>query len=189
MSGVEGEGGDRWVDDVLHFWFEELNPKDWFIKSQETDDRIRERFSGVYERVAAMEPAQLSANSRDALAAIIVTDQFSRNMFRGTPRSFESDGLALETARLAVDAGFDAGLTQDQRLFLYLPFEHSEDLGDQDRAVELITALGNDRYTQYAEAHRDVIRRFGRFPHRNAVLGRESTAAEVEFLAQPGSRF
>lgn len=178
-----------WVDDVLTFWFETLDRKGWFTKSAETDALIRDRFLGTYERVIATDDAALLSDARIALAAIIVVDQFPRNMFRGDPQSFASDAKALRLAKSAVSAGFDAGLTVDERAFLYLPFEHSEAVDDQDRAVGLMSALGDEEYTRYAEAHRDVIRRFGRFPHRNAILGRVSTPEEEAYLAQPGSGF
>ena len=120
---------------------------------------------------------------------IIVLDQFPRNMFRGTARSFATDRKAVEVARGAVARGFDESFDKDGRAFLYLPFEHSEELADQERAVELFTPLGDPEYTHYAVAHRDIIARYGRFPHRNALLGRTSTAEEEEFLRQPGSSF
>lgn len=178
-----------WVDDVLTFWFETLDRKGWFTKSTETDAVIRDRFLGTYERVVATNDAALLSDARTALAAIVVLDQFSRNMFRGKPQSFASDAKALQLAKSAVSAGFDVRMTVDERAFLYLPFEHSEAEDDQDRSVALMSALGDAEYARYAEAHRDVIRRFGRFPHRNAILGRVSTPEEEAYLAQPGSGF
>ncbi len=178
-----------WVEDVLSFWFEELESADWFKKSDATDNKIRFRFLTIHETVAGMATAELVTDERTALAAIIVLDQFPRNMFRGSPKSFATDGKALEIARAFAGSGFGEGLSIDARVFAYLPFEHSENLADQHRAVELIGALGNDEYTRYAVAHRDVIERFGRFPHRNAVLGRVSTPEEEAYLAEPGSGF
>lgn len=180
---------DTWIDDVLTFWFEELGPADWFTKSDATDARIRDRFLDLHAALAQIPAADLVHSSRQAMAAVIVLDQFPRNLFRGDAKSFASDAQARAIAIAAIDAGFDQGLTMDQRAFLYLPFEHSEDMADQDRAVELISALNNDNYTQYAIAHRDVIARFGRFPHRNEILGRASTPAEQAYLAEPGSGF
>lgn len=181
---------DDWVDDVLTFWFEELEPKDWFRKSDETDTLIHDRFLKLYANVARMQPADHMASARQALAAVIVLDQFPRNMFRGSPHSFGTDKIARRVAALAVDATLDQQLqTKDQKVFLYLPYEHSEDIADQHLAVELIAAVGDPEYTRYAEAHRDVIQQFGRFPHRNAALGRASTDEEVAFLAKPGSGF
>jgi uncharacterized protein (DUF924 family) len=120
---------------------------------------------------------------------VIVLDQFPRNMFRGTPLAFATDHLALAVASEAIARGFDNVLDKHRRLFIYLPFEHSEKLDDQHRAVELISNLGDEELLQYAVAHRDIITRFGRFPHRNGILGRPSTTEEVEFLKQPGSAF
>lgn len=178
-----------WVEDVLGFWFGELEPADWFKKSDQTDAAIRDRFAKLYVALSRQESDALVASPRQALAAVIVLDQFSRNMFRGNRQAFATDPLARTIAAQAVEAGFDAGLSTDERVFLYLPSEHSEDLADQHRAVELISALGNDEYTKYAIAHRDVIERFGRFPHRNAALDRASTPAEEAYLAKPGSGF
>jgi uncharacterized protein (DUF924 family) len=124
-----------------------------------------------------------------ALATLIVLDQFSRNMFRGSAKAFAADGSALALPRAAVDAGLDRQLDTEARLFIYLPFEHSEDLRDQTRSVELIAALDNPEWDRYAIAHRDIIERFGRFPHRNEALGRASTDEETAFLEQPGSSF
>jgi uncharacterized protein (DUF924 family) len=178
-----------WVEDVLSFWFGELDREAWFRKSGSNDALIRDRFARVYDRAAA-EPVEAALTSpRRALATVIVLDQFSRNVFRGTPQAFATDAKAREVARGAVARGFDQAFDIHGRSFLYMPFEHSEDLGDQERAVALIGALGDEEYTRYALAHRDIIVRFGRFPHRNAVLGRVSTAEEQDFLRQPGSSF
>jgi uncharacterized protein (DUF924 family) len=178
-----------WVSEVLSFWFDELDREAWFRKSAATDQAIRDRFARVHDR-AASEPVEAAVTSpRRALAAVIVLDQFSRNMFRGTPQAFASDAKARGIPRGAVASGFDQVFGIHGRSFLYMPFEHSEDLADQDLAVALIGALGDDEYTRYALAHRDIIAGFGRFPHRNAVLGRVSTAEEAEFLRQPGSSF
>ena len=179
----------NWVDDVLSFWFNELEPADWFKKSDETDANINTRFRNLYEGLSQIPAADLASSSRQALAAVIVLDQFPRNLFRGSAQSFASDAKALAITVAAIDAGVDQGLTLDQSVFLYLPFEHSENLADQERAVELIGALGNENYTQYALAHHGVIKRFGRFPHRNKLLGRASTAEEDAYLAEPGSGF
>ncbi len=184
-----GDDGS-WVDAVLAFWFDELEPKQWFVKSADTDALITERFRSTFDRVSLLPDADLTGDARCALGAVIVLDQFPRNMFRGTPQAFGSDAKALAIARRAVELGFDQQFSdKTQRVFFYLPFEHSERLEDQDRSVVLILALGDAEYTRYAEAHRDVIREFGRFPHRNAVLGRASTPAEEDYLAKPGSGF
>jgi uncharacterized protein (DUF924 family) len=179
----------QWVADVLQFWFRETNREQWFKRDAALDDRIRARFLSLHDRVSATPDAALLSDPRGALAAVIVLDQFSRNMFRGTPRAFAGDAKALAVADAAITKGYAASLDKDELLFLYLPFEHSETLEAQARCVELMSSLGDAELTRYAEAHRDIIQRFGRFPHRNAILGRTSTQQEIEFLKQPGSSF
>lgn len=178
----------RWVGDVLGFWFSELDESRWFAKSDETDALIRSRFLSLHERLVAQDGAEVAAPGA-ALAAVLVLDQFPRNMFRGSARAFSSDPLARRISRSAIAQGFDLAMTANERLFLYLPFEHSEELADQEFALELIGALGREDLTRYARAHMEVIRRFGRFPHRNEALGRQSTAGEIEFLKGPASSF
>lgn len=177
-----------WVDEVLGFWFSELREADWWKKSETIDARIRERFLRLHEQLMASEGDGLD-QPRPLLAAVIVLDQFSRNIFRGTPRAFAADPLARRLARQSIAQGLDAGMRPEERLFLYLPFEHSEDRADQALAVTLIAKLGSENWTTYAQAHQSIIDRFGRFPHRNAVLGRESTPAEIEALKDPGNSF
>lgn len=184
-----GDGRGGWVRDVLLYWFDELGPTGWFKRSEETDAAIRERFAGVIDEIAAAPIEHLKGDAETALAALIVLDQFPRNVFRNTPRAFAYDGKALSLARASVGEGLDRAVPKARRLFVYLPFEHSEDLADQDIAVQLISSLGDAGYTGYAEAHRDVVARFGRFPHRNAILGRASTAEEEAYLSEPGSGF
>jgi uncharacterized protein (DUF924 family) len=180
----------RWVTRVLDFWFEELGRPDWFGKGKPIDGEIAARFQSTYDEISASAaPASLGADADTALAAVLVLDQFPRNIFRGTPGAFATDASARAVAEAAIGAGFDSALPLDRRLFLYLPFEHSEDVADQERAVKLISSLGDAEYTAYAEAHANVIRRFGRFPHRNAILGRLSTPEELTYLAEPGSGF
>lgn len=186
---MASEQQPAWVADVLSFWFEELKPADWFTKSDATDALIRERFANLHDELTRVPTNELARSERTALAAVIVLDQFPRNIYRGTPRSFASDPQALQLAQLSVAKGFDKSLNKDQAVFLYLPYEHSEDLAHQDQSVTLMTALGDESYTRYAEAHRDVIREFGRFPHRNEILGRASTPEEEDYLAKPGSGF
>jgi uncharacterized protein (DUF924 family) len=170
-----------WSEQVLHFWFDELDRDSWFRKDERVDDLIRARFRALHERVAAMRPDELATPSQ-CLAAVIVLDQFSRNMYRGTPRAFAADELALTIARRAVAAGYDAGLTKHQRLFLYMPFEHSESAEMQEHCVRLIASLDDEGLLDYAHQHKAVIDRFGRFPHRNASLGRASTPEELEYI-------
>ncbi len=184
--------------EVLLFWFggpgeHGKRHKRWFEKSAAFDRAVRERFLAAYEAAAGGGLARWKDAARDCLALILLLDQFPRHMFRGTPRAFAADPPALEAARHALAQGYDRTLLPVERLFAYLPFEHSEALADQLRACELTRALEAFEETadayRYALAHRDIIRRFGRFPHRNAVLGRTSTPEEIEFLAQPGSSF
>jgi uncharacterized protein (DUF924 family) len=182
--------------EVLRFWFGEPpgeRRKPWFDKDAAFDAGIRQRFLPLYEALAAGERPEWLEDPARCLARIVVLDQFPRNMFRGSPRAFATDALALAAARHAVARGDDRAMKPVERLFVYLPFEHSESLEDQERACELCKPLDAfpetfDAY-RYAVAHRDIIARFGRFPHRNAILGRESTPEEVEFLKQPGSSF
>jgi uncharacterized protein (DUF924 family) len=188
--------GNYRAEDVLEFWFG-VGPdhgkrhKRWFDKERAFDLEITQRFLPLYE--ALVENPDWLDDAPHCLARIIVLDQFPRQMFRGEARAFASDPLALQAARLALQRGYDQGRLPVERLFLYLPFEHSEVLADQERACELIAPLAafaeTDDVLRYAIAHRDIIKRFGRFPHRNAILGRASTPEEVEFLKQPGSSF
>lgn len=178
-----------WYEVVLALWFGELESEAWFTKSDTTDLLISERCLVVHEELARRLPPETRSNSRAALAAVIALDQFPRNMFRGTPRAFATDPVALALAKDAVASGFDRDTVKNERLFLYLPFEHSESLADQRRSVELFAELDDAELLRYAEAHKVIIERFGRFPHRNAILGRRSTPEEEEFLKQPGSSF
>lgn len=186
---MSAQSSATWVSDVLAFWFTKLDRSAWFKLDPAVDAVIRQRFLSVFETLAAHPPDAAAMDSRTALAAIITLDQFPRNIFRGTPRAFLTDPLALSLAKVAVARGLDAVSTADERAFMYLPFEHSEDPADQVRSVALISAIGDAEYTKYALAHKVIIDRFGRYPHRNAILGRTSTAEEIEFLQQPGSGF
>ena len=173
-----------WVTAVLEFWFDELGEAHWFAKNDSIDARIRSRFLSLHRQLVA-DGGCVVQTPRGLLAAVIVFDQFSRNLFRGTPQAFAADSIALSLSRAAIRRGADAGLTEPQRLFLYMPFEHSEDRQDQAHAVELISRLGNEGWTRYAIAHQAIIDRFGRFPHRNAILNRTSSADEFALLQQP----
>ena len=178
-----------WVGEVLNFWFVEVPRQQWFAGGAGLDAQVRARFLPVH-RVVAVEPEDtLLVDAKTALAAVIVLDQFSRNMFRGTPSAFASDAKALAIAETAIAKGFSEALDSDERLFLYMPFEHQENADAQARSLELISALGDPELTRFARAHKHTIDRFGRFPHRNAILGRTSTAEELEFLKGPGSSF
>jgi len=173
----------------LRFWFEQTEPDQWFEKDPAFDASIRKRFLGLHESLVSRGSNGLLADAQTALAAVIVLDQMSRNMFRDTPRAFAADPQALQVAEAAIVRRFDAGLTKDQRMFLYLPFQHSEDRQSQARSVALTASLGDPELQKWAEAHRAIVDRFGRFPHRNRILGRISTPDETEFLKQPDSFF
>jgi uncharacterized protein (DUF924 family) len=170
------------VDEVLRFWFEELRPAAWFRKDARVDEQIRQRFLPLYEQVRGMR-AQDFTTPLASVAAVIVLDQFSRNMFRDSPQAFATDPLALAIAQQAIAAGFDRELSETQRYFLYMPFQHSEDQAVQARSVELFATLADKDGLKYADKHRVIIDRFGRFPHRNAILGRASTEEELQFLS------
>jgi uncharacterized protein (DUF924 family) len=174
---------------VLEWWFAPETKPCWFGGGDAFDEAVRDRLGPLYARAARGDLDGWAAETRGLLALVILFDQVPRNIFRGTARAFVGDPKALALARLAVDRGLDEGMSMDERLFLYLPFEHAEDLADQQRSVALFRALGDAGYLDYAIRHEAVIERFGRFPHRNAILGRESTAEEVAFLEQPGSSF
>jgi uncharacterized protein (DUF924 family) len=175
---------------LLDFWFRDHGRPSWFAVSAAFDDDLRQRFSAAFAQVVSADRDALLATPQTALASVLLLDQFPRNVFRKTPQAFATDAAALDLANAAVARGLDQQLASiDEKLFLYLPFEHSENLADQHRAVELISRLADAEYTRFAQAHRDVIARFGRFPHRNAILGRQSTAEELDFLKQPGSTF
>lgn len=179
--------GDPQAAEVLRFWFDE-HPKDWFVKNPAFDAEIRSRFLGAHEAGAAGRLAHWADEARSCLALVIVLDQFPRNLFRGEPRAFATDAMARAAARVILHRGWHKQMTQAEQLFAYLPFEHSEALEDQDLACDLLKDFDPEQ-VRYAVRHREIIERFGRFPHRNGVLGRESTAAEIEFLKLPGSGF
>jgi uncharacterized protein (DUF924 family) len=180
---------DDWVGDVLTFWFDETKPEQWFKKDPAFDTGVHRRFLALHEVLAAYISEALFADARTALAAVIVFDQMSRNMFRDTARAFATDPQAFWIAQGAIAKGLDTGLTKDERMFLYLPLEHAEDRRAQEHCVLLMATLGDPELTKWAEAHKAIIDRFGRFPHRNSILGRPSTPEEIEFLKQPGSSF
>ena len=166
-----------WADEVLDYWFG-LEPKQWW-SDKGLDATIRERFFGHWQRQRQCPAASFLGSPREALAAVILFDQFPRNMFRGHAEQFASDELALAVAKGAIDRGFDEELTGPERGFLYMPFQHSEDPRDQERSLLLFTALGDPEQLRYARLHHDVIARFGRFPHRNEMLGRKPRADEI----------
>lgn len=168
--------------EVVDFW-KAAGPTRWFAKNDDFDRSCKEKLLAAHERAAAGELEAWLDSPTGALALFILLDQLPRNAFRGTPRMFETDALARKYAARAIEAGHDKHISTDLRVFMYLPFEHSEDLADQDRSVALHEGLAEK---PYADEHREIIRRFGRFPHRNVVLGRTSTAEEIAFLEGGG---
>jgi uncharacterized protein (DUF924 family) len=185
--------------EVLDFWFgREGEPgygefrEAWFRRDPEFDRRIRDRFEPLYEEAAAGGLDDWKDEAHSCLALVILLDQFPRNMYRGDPRTYATDGKAQEIAEYAVDRALDRELPPFQRSFLYMPFMHSEDLEHQRRSVELFGGLAGPRESgspDYAVRHMEIIERFGRFPHRNEILGRQTTPEEAVFLTQPGSSF
>lgn len=193
------------VKAILAFWFGERRAADygqyrkaWFIKSDAFDQQIRQQFLTDTEKAAAGDYDSWKGNAESAVALLLLLDQFPRNLYRGDSRSFATDNRALALAKHLVDTGMDQSLIPAQCFFVYVPFEHSENIADQDRCVALMTQL-NEQFPalddglknglDYAVRHRDVIERFGRFPHRNDALGRVSTPEEIDYLKQPGSGF
>ena len=168
-----------WQDEVLDFWFG-LEPAQWFKADPALDEEIGKRFRELWEIHRENVPAHFLGSPRGALAAIVLFDQFPRNMFRGHAEQFATDPLALAVAKGAVEAKLDDALTLRERGILYMPFQHSENPDDQKTSLLLFTALGDQWQLSYAKKHHDVIARFGRFPHRNALLGRKPRAAEIE---------
>lgn len=182
------------LEDVLTFWFVENGVEQWFAKSDAFDDAIRDRFGDLLDTLIS-DPEQTKTvaarSSRNALASLVVLDQFSRNLFRGKAKAFAQDAMAREIARHAIAKGFHVAVDLPEKgaLFFVLPFEHSEDLTDQDWSCALMTPLMGEEFGKYAQDHWDVVARFGRFPYRNAALGRVNTAEEQAFIDTPGTGF
>ncbi len=196
------------IDSVIRFWFGESHSsadinaqkkRVWWSKNEEIDAEITARFSELVDAVASGELDHWNESHQGLLASIICTDQFPRNIYRGHSRSFSYDAVALRFARQAVAMGFDRKVQLIKRVFIYMPFEHSEEISDQEQAVALMQSLVDQAadeekeifagFLNFAIRHRDVVAEFGRFPHRNTILGRESTEQEIAFLEQPGSSF
>jgi uncharacterized protein (DUF924 family) len=176
---------DLGAPDVLAFW-RAAGPDKWFKKDAAFDAEIARRFSALWQEAAAGSPPAWEDTSEGALALVILLDQFPRNMFRGDARAFATDAAARTAAERAIARGFDQAVPASERLFFYLPFEHSESAADQARALVLIGAMGDADLTRWAKLHADIIQRFGRFPHRNTALGRTSTPEEQAFLDAGG---
>lgn len=174
------------AEEVLGFWFDLLMPEQWFRGSSSTDDEIRELFGPLRDHVLESGAAGWRDDPETMLAAIIILDQFSRNIHRGTAQAFAADPLALELTLEAIGIGWDEGLPPERAQFLYMPLMHAEDPQAQQLCLKCFEALGDARNLEYARDHAGVIERFGRFPTRNAALGRNSTDAEKVYLSQPG---
>ena len=170
--------------EIVRFW-RDAGPKAWFAKNETFDGRCR-GFADDHHAAARRELGHWENEAEGALALVLLLDQFPRNMFRNSPHAFATDGLAQGVAARAIEKRLDTATDSDLRMFFYLPFEHAEDLALQERCVTLTEAMGNSEYTKYAKLHRDIIARFGRFPHRNPMLGRKSTPEELAFLAEGG---
>lgn len=177
------------AEEVVRFWFEECEPRQWFDKDSAFDDLLRRRFGTTHTAASHGELFDWRAAAEGRLAEIVVLDQFSRNIYRDTPLAFAFDSLALVLAQEAVARGADRELSPAQRAFLYMPYMHSESLVIHEQALRLFGQPGLEVNLKYEHMHRAIVERFGRYPHRNAILGRASTPEEIEFLKQPGSLF
>ncbi len=186
--------------EILEFWFTKSDEADygksdkvWFVKDTKFDEEVRSRFLNTYQQAVSGKLNSWQESPLSCLALIILLDQFPRNMFRDQPQAFATDEQALKFAQYAVERNFDQQLLPIQRWFIYLPFEHSENLEDQQKAVALFSTLKDDPDSEssidYAYRHLEIIERFGRFPHRNKILDRQNTPEEEEFLKQPGASF
>jgi len=175
--------------DVLFFWFEQIDSSYWFKKDQHFDSQVRSRFLNFYKAICRGETAHWRSSPEGRLAEVIVLDQFTRNMFRGTAKSFEGDDLALTLAKEAVAVGDDMKLPIQQRAFMYMPYMHSEEKSVHEEAVKLFGQPGLENNLKFELLHKNIIDKFGRYPHRNEVLGRRSTSEELEFLRTSGSSF
>ena len=176
-------------EDVLSFWFDEIEPSKWWVKDVEFDHVIVDKFLTIHEQANNCELFEWRKSAKGRLAEIIVLDQFSRNMYRDSPKAFLSDKLALALSQEAISLGKHLELNQIERSFIYLPYMHSESLKIHDVAVELYKSNGIDANLEFEIKHRDIIKQFGRYPHRNIILNRKSTDEEIEFLKQAGSSF
>lgn len=176
-------------NEILSFWFEEIPSEKWWVKDEEFDLTIKSKFGLVHTSAAKAELYTWRSHPRGRLAEIIVLDQFSRNLFRGGPKAFENDSMSLALSQEAIRQGAHEALAGSQRAFLYMPFMHSESLLIQRKSLELFSEKGLEENYDFAKRHFEIIERFGRYPHRNKILGRTSTKEELEFLTTPNSSF
>jgi uncharacterized protein (DUF924 family) len=189
MSHNNMNSGQQTPDDILAFWFEEITPKLWWSNSDDFDRHVESRFGALHYAAECCELYGWRESAKGRLAEIIVLDQFSRNIYRGYPKAFANDSLALALAQTAVAVNTDHELDSAQRAFLYMPYMHSESPIIHALAVSLFSQPGMDGNLEFELRHKEIIDRFGRYPHRNAILGRTSTAEEIDFLKTPGSSF
>lgn len=173
---------DHSQEEVLNFWFSEIDSKLWFNSTAELDEQIKQRFESVYQAALSDKLDDWQKSPEGSLALVIVLDQFPLNMYRDKHQSFAGEVKARQVTKQAIDKRFDQSLSDKEKAFLYLPLMHSEDLADQDLSVELFEKAGLEHNLRYAKHHREIVRKYGRFPHRNRILGRESTAEEIEYL-------
>lgn len=175
--------------EIIEFWFNELEQKQWWQKNTEFDQMINSRFGELHHRAAAGELFAWRETALGSLAEVIVLDQFSRNIHRNRPEAFVNDGLALALSQFAIFQKLDTQLSAIERVFLYMPFMHSESAAIHEEAVTLFESVGLQSNLEFELRHKAIIDRFGRYPHRNKILGRPSTEEEIQFLKQPGSGF
>jgi uncharacterized protein (DUF924 family) len=174
---------------ILKFWFEECSEEQWWTKNAAFDDALRTRFSTQYQQAKQCELFEWRHSAHGRLAEIIILDQFSRNMYRDSPQAFAQDSLALALAQEGLVLGIEQRLNKVERSFLYMPFMHSESLKIHERAVQLFAQNGIESHIKFEQQHKAIIEKFGRYPHRNKILGRESTPAELDFLQKEASSF
>lgn len=177
------------IRDILSFWFEELEPRQWWVRDEQLDREIESRFGRLHQQAVAGELSDWRETPAGRLAEIIILDQFSRNIFRDTPKAFAFDGMALVLAEEAVRTGADRAFEAPEKAFFYMPYMHSESAAIHEQALKLFDQPGVEFNLEFEIKHKAIIDRFGRYPHRNEILGRESTPAEIEFLTQPDSSF
>lgn len=175
---------DDWESQILDFWFEDHGHADWFSGGPEFDAKVRAKFEPLYHALRSQPVNSFTIGTMTALAAIILFDQVPRNIFRGSAEAFATDTLALGIAKSGIERGFDTVLDTEKKVFFYLPLEHSEDIDDQRECLRLMGGLDDPQYLEYAQAHFDIIKEFGRFPHRNKVLGRADRPGEAEAIAK-----
>ncbi len=169
-------------NDIIDFWFDEKNKSIWFKSTVEDDEKLKEKFLAVYNEAKDLKLTSWQSEPLGALALVIIFDQFPLNMFRGQSQSFATEALSREIAEKAIEQGFDADLTAEQKAFLYMPYMHSENMADQQQSLILFNQEGLENNYRFAQHHYNIVKQFGRFPHRNKILGRESTAEEQAYL-------